>query len=260
MQLSRSYLLCYVLFLNILLILALAIDLPIVITPGLIRGNFAMTCRIWDSLESLTFSGNEVTLVVKCFRGDKILRTSEHHRLLHSQGFQRAANSARQRKELANSQCHSKISCSNIPSAFFLPVLSNPGALQPLASQRMGTGWQKGSLFSVETSVINWSGFPTLCPSEFILREQVCECITSRKMLWKTSLSFGVGLHWGAIRCTLYWSLFHNLPWWLVLQSCSFCILQLLLQQRIVVWLASSTFSHGFSLLLGLMSLWKDWA
>lgn len=73
------------------------------------------------------------------------------------------------------------------------------------------------------------------------------KCITSRKMLWKTSLSHRVGLHWGAIRCALYWSLFHNFPWWLVLQSCSFCILQLLLQQRIVVWLASSIFFSWFS-------------
>lgn len=147
MQLSRSYLLCCVLFQNILLILPLATGLPIVITQGLIRGNFLMNLRSYKSWQSLTYLGNEVTLIVKSFRGYKILKSSEHHRLLHSQGFQGAANPARQRKELANSQCHSKISCSNIPSALFLPVLSNPGALQPLASQRVGRGWQKGSPF-----------------------------------------------------------------------------------------------------------------
>lgn len=231
----------------------------IVITQGLIKGALQWLVGS-ESFKSLTFLGNEVTLIVKSFRGDKILMPSEHHRFLHSQGFQRAANPSGQRKELADSQCHSKISCSNIPSALCLPVLSNPGALQPLASQRVVGGWHKGSPFAAGTSVIIWSGFPTLCPSKFTLREQVCKCTTSRKMLWKTSVSCRVGLQWGAIRCALYWSLFHNLPWWLPLQSGSFCILQLLLQQRIVVWLASSTFSHVFSLLLGLMSLWKDWA
>lgn len=99
--------------------------------------------------------GNEATLIVKCFRGDKILKTSEHHLFLHSQGFQSDANPAGQRKELTNSQRHSKISCSNIPSALCLPVLSSPGALQPLASQRMVRGWQKDSPFLVETYIIN---------------------------------------------------------------------------------------------------------
>lgn len=66
-----------------------------------------------------------------------------------------------------------------------------------------------------------------LCSSNFMLREQVHKCITSRKMLWKRSLSFRVGLHWGAIRCVFIGLYFITFPGMTVLQSCSFCILQL---------------------------------
>ena len=138
-----------------------------------------------------------------------------HNRVLDSQCFQRAASPARLGKGQANSQCQLKITRSDIPSALCLPVLSAPGALQPLASCRVVRGWQKGSPFLVGTYVIDSSShvFPILCPSNFMLRQQVHKCITSRKMLWKRSLSFRVGLHWGAIRRAFYWSLFHNLPW-----------------------------------------------
>lgn len=139
---------------------------------------------------------NEITLVARCFRRDKIL---------DSQCFQRAANPARLGKGLREQGKFPAPVKNHQFKHSFCPLSAGAECSRGSAALGFMRGGerQKGSPFLVGTYVIYSSSshvFPTLCPSNFMLREQVHKCITSRKLLWKRSLSFRVDLHWRAIR------------------------------------------------------------